>query len=173
MGVNMVRRLVRVGHECIVFYVKPGAVEAVEKEGAIGASSLEDLVAKLARPRAAWDMVPAGDVTDTTVQGLAARMEPDDVIIDGGNTYGTTPRSPGRSRTCSRATPRFPRARCMPGCGPAGSRSKARSHGTNSGVRSSGWSGTYGGGGITNTIVVKPTVSPAARPGSRSQRVCG
>ena len=120
MGANMVRRLVRAGHECVVFDVKPRRRGSRGEGGTIGASSLEDLVAKLARPRAAWVMVPAGDVTDTTVQGLAARMEPDDVIIDGGNTYGTTPRSPGRSRTCSRATPRFPRARCMPGCGPAG-----------------------------------------------------
>ena len=87
MGANMVRRLMRAGHECVVFDVKPGAVEALGEEGAIGASSLEDLVAKLARPRAAWVMVPAGEVTDKTIRGLAARMEPDDVIIDGGNTY--------------------------------------------------------------------------------------
>ena len=87
MGANMVRRLMRAGHECVVFDVKIDAVKALEGEGAIGASSLENLVAKLAKPRAAWVMVPAGDVTDKTVRVLAARMEPDNVVIDGGNTY--------------------------------------------------------------------------------------
>lgn len=66
------------------------------EEGAIGASSLEDLVAKLARPRAAWVIVPPGEVTDKTVRGLAARMEPNDVIIDGGtSTTGMTSPGPG------------------------------------------------------------------------------
>jgi 6-phosphogluconate dehydrogenase len=87
MGANMVRRLMRAGHECVVFDVRPGTVRALQGEGAVGATSLEDLVAKLAKPRAAWVMLPAGDITEKSVLGLAALMEPDDVVIDGGNTF--------------------------------------------------------------------------------------
>ena len=87
MGANMVRRLMRAGHECVVFDVRPGTVQALQGEGAVGATSLEDLVARLAKPRAAWVMLPAGDITEKTVLGLAALMEPDDVVIDGGNSF--------------------------------------------------------------------------------------
>ena len=71
MGANMVRRLMRAGHECVVFDHTPAHVAAMVKEGATGASSLDDFVAKLRTPRAAWVMVPSGNATDTTVSALA------------------------------------------------------------------------------------------------------
>jgi 6-phosphogluconate dehydrogenase len=86
MGANMVRRLMRDGHECVVFDVSADAVKNLAKEGAIGASSMEDLVSKLSKPRAAWMMVPAA-VVDQTLEGLVKAMEADDIIIDGGNSY--------------------------------------------------------------------------------------
>lgn len=87
MGANLVRRLMKAGHECIVFDVNPESVKALEGDGATGASSLDDFVAKLKRPRAAWVMVPAGEVTGQTVRELAARLNADDVVIDGGNSH--------------------------------------------------------------------------------------
>ncbi len=87
MGANLVRRLMKAGHECIVFDVNPESVKALEGDGASGAASLDDFVAKLKRPRAAWVMVPAGAVTGQTVRELAARMNADDVVIDGGNSH--------------------------------------------------------------------------------------
>jgi 6-phosphogluconate dehydrogenase len=86
MGANIVRRLLRAGHDCVVYDLDARAVGAIEKEGATGASSLDDFVAKLAKPRAAWIMVPAGFAGDT-VNELAARMEKGDIVIDGGNSY--------------------------------------------------------------------------------------
>jgi len=87
MGANIVRRLMKAGHECVVYDVSPDAVSALAGEGATGSGSLEEFVAALAPPRAAWVMVPAGEITENTVRGLAEHMETDDVIIDGGNTY--------------------------------------------------------------------------------------
>ena len=87
MGANIVRRLLRAGHECVVFDVNPDAVKTLAGEGAIGADSMDDFVAKLSKPRAAWVMVPAGHITEETVNELAKRMEADDAIIDGGNSY--------------------------------------------------------------------------------------
>src|SRR5690606_33378076 len=86
MGANIVKRLMRKGHSCVVYDANGAAVEALEKEGATGARTLEEFVAKLEKPRAAWVMVPAG-VTEAVVKDLASRMERDDVIIDGGNSY--------------------------------------------------------------------------------------
>jgi 6-phosphogluconate dehydrogenase len=86
MGANLVRRLMRDGHECVVFDLDADAVATLEAEGATGASSLDDFVAKLSTPRAAWVMVPAG-YTGGTVDELAARMESGDIVIDGGNSY--------------------------------------------------------------------------------------
>jgi 6-phosphogluconate dehydrogenase len=86
MGANLVRRLMRDGHECVVFDLDADAVATLEAEGATGASSLDDFVAKLSTPRAAWVMVPAG-YTGETVDELAARMESGDIVIDGGNSY--------------------------------------------------------------------------------------
>jgi 6-phosphogluconate dehydrogenase len=87
MGANLVRRLMRDGHRCVVFDVNPAAVNELEAEGATGAASLDDFVAKLTRPRAAWVMVPAGDITDSTIAELTSRMEKGDIIVDGGNSY--------------------------------------------------------------------------------------
>ena len=87
MGSNLVRRLMRAGHECVAFDVDAARVEALEDEGAVGAGSIDEFVEKLQTPRAAWVMVPAGDITERTVNELGARMQPDDVVIDGGNSY--------------------------------------------------------------------------------------
>jgi 6-phosphogluconate dehydrogenase len=86
MGANMVRRLLRGGHQCVVFDVSPDAVKALAKEGAIGASSLDDFKAKLQKPRVAWMMVPAA-VVEKTLTDLSARFEPGDILVDGGNSY--------------------------------------------------------------------------------------
>jgi 6-phosphogluconate dehydrogenase len=87
MGANIVRRLMRDGHSCVVFDVNPDAVSALEKDGATGSSSLADFVEKLTAPRAAWVMVPAGEITGKTIADLASHMESGDIIIDGGNSY--------------------------------------------------------------------------------------
>ncbi len=87
MGANLVRRLMRDGHSCVVFDRNPGVVAALAKEGATGASSMADFVSKLSAPRAAWVMVPAGEITGHSIEQLAALMEPGDMIIDGGNSY--------------------------------------------------------------------------------------
>jgi 6-phosphogluconate dehydrogenase len=86
MGANIVRRLVRDGHECVVYDTSADVVAELEREGAVGTSSLADFVEKLEGPRAAWVMVPAA-ITGRIVDALAARMSPGDVIIDGGNSY--------------------------------------------------------------------------------------
>jgi 6-phosphogluconate dehydrogenase len=86
MGANMVRRLIKGGHDCVVFDVFPKAVEALAKEKATGAASLQDFVKKLAKPRAVWLMVPAA-VVDKTVADLAPLLESGDILIDGGNSY--------------------------------------------------------------------------------------
>jgi 6-phosphogluconate dehydrogenase len=86
MGANMVRRLLRGGHECVVFDVSADAVKELAKEGAIGASSLDDFAAKLKLPRVAWMMVPAA-VVEQTVADLSSRFQRDDILVDGGNSY--------------------------------------------------------------------------------------
>jgi 6-phosphogluconate dehydrogenase len=86
MGANMVLRLMRDGHECVVFDLDPDAVRQVGAEGATGAESFEDLVGKLAKPRAVWMMVPAG-VVDETIAAVAPQLEAGDTLIDGGNSY--------------------------------------------------------------------------------------
>ena len=86
MGANMVRRLMRAGHECVVYDIDPAAVADLVKDGATGASSMEEFVAKLAKPRAAWLMLPAA-ITPKIADQVAALMEPGDTIVDGGNSY--------------------------------------------------------------------------------------
>ena len=85
MGANIVRRLMRDGHECVVYDVNPESVEQLAGEGATGASSPEDFVSKLETPRAVWVMIPAG-ITGKIVDQFAALLDEDDVIIDGGNS---------------------------------------------------------------------------------------
>ncbi|MFZ0580199.1 MAG: decarboxylating 6-phosphogluconate dehydrogenase [Candidatus Acidiferrales bacterium] len=86
MGANMVRRLMKAGHECVVFDMSQASVQALAKEGATGGSSLDDFVAKLKQPRAIWLMVPAA-VVDSTLAQLAPKLQKDDILIDGGNSY--------------------------------------------------------------------------------------
>jgi 6-phosphogluconate dehydrogenase len=86
MGASMVRRLLRRGHQCVVFDRSPQAVDALVKDEAIGASSLADLAKRLLRPRAVWLMVPAA-VVDGTIGDLLPHLAPDDILIDGGNSH--------------------------------------------------------------------------------------
>ncbi len=86
MGANMVRRLIRSNHQCVVFDVSTQAVDALTKEKATGATSIADFVQKLGKPRAVWLMVPAA-VVDETIAGLLPHLEAGDILIDGGNSY--------------------------------------------------------------------------------------
>jgi 6-phosphogluconate dehydrogenase len=86
MGANMVRRLLKAGHQCTVFDRSPKTVEELVKEKATGAASLQDLMKKLDKPRAVWMMVPAAAV-DKTIADLVDYLEPGDILIDGGNSY--------------------------------------------------------------------------------------
>jgi 6-phosphogluconate dehydrogenase len=86
MGANLVRRLMRDGHHCVVFDVNSAAVDALVAEGATGAKDLDDFVEKLEQPRTAWLMLPAA-ITGRTLDHLTSMMEPGDTVIDGGNTY--------------------------------------------------------------------------------------
>ena len=85
MGANIVRRLMRDGHECVVFDVSEDSIRQLEGEGAIGARTLEEFAAKLLTPRVAWVMIPAA-ITGRTVDEVAALFEAGDIIIDGGNS---------------------------------------------------------------------------------------
>jgi 6-phosphogluconate dehydrogenase len=86
MGANMVRRLIRGGHECVVYDMSAKAVEELAKEKAVGSASLAEFVRKLAKPRAVWLMVPAG-VVDKSIADLLPHLERGDILIDGGNSY--------------------------------------------------------------------------------------
>src|SRR3954447_21587947 len=86
MGANMVRRLMRDGHDCVVYDVSADAVKELEGDGATGGSSMEDWIQKLEKPRAAWLMIPAA-IVQQTVDQLADLMDEGDIIIDGGNSY--------------------------------------------------------------------------------------
>jgi 6-phosphogluconate dehydrogenase len=87
MGANMARRLMRDGHRIVAYDVNPDAVSALAGEGAEGVSSLQELAAKLSAPRAVWVMVPSGEITEKTIDDVAAVLEPGDAIVDGGNSY--------------------------------------------------------------------------------------
>src|SRR5262245_42151561 len=86
MGANLVRRLLRDGHDCVVYDNHADMVAGLAGEGAVGAKSVEDLVARLTPPRAVWLMIPAG-VTGALIDELAPHLSASDVIIDGGNSY--------------------------------------------------------------------------------------
>jgi 6-phosphogluconate dehydrogenase len=86
MGANMVRRLLKGGHQCVVFDMSPKAVKELTEEKAVGAASLADLVKKLEKPRAVWLMVPAA-VVDKTIAAALPHLEADDIVIDGGNSW--------------------------------------------------------------------------------------
>jgi 6-phosphogluconate dehydrogenase len=87
MGGNMARRLMQADHQCVVYDLNPDNVTQLASQGATGAPSLDEFVERLTKPRAAWVMVPAGNPTEQTVEALAQRFEPDDIIVDGGNSY--------------------------------------------------------------------------------------
>jgi 6-phosphogluconate dehydrogenase len=87
MGANMVRRLMRGGHHAVIHDRNPAAIAELAREGAAGAATLDELVGRLERPRAVWVMVPAGAPTEETVSALGDRLDPGDVVIDGGNSY--------------------------------------------------------------------------------------
>ncbi|PSJ56031.1 phosphogluconate dehydrogenase (NAD(+)-dependent, decarboxylating) [Kumtagia ephedrae] len=86
MGANMVRRLMRGGHECVVYDINPASVADLVKDGAVGAAALEEFIGKLARPRTVWLMLPAA-ITNRVVEQVAALLEPGDIIVDGGNSH--------------------------------------------------------------------------------------
>src|SRR5215207_1022991 len=86
MGANLVRRLLRDGHECVVHDVDPDVVAGLASEGATGATTLDAFVEQLTVPRAVWVMVPAG-ITGRVIADLAGRLDAGDLIIDGGNSY--------------------------------------------------------------------------------------
>jgi 6-phosphogluconate dehydrogenase len=87
MGANIVRRLLRNGHDCVVFNRTPDKVKQLTEEGAQGSYTLDDFVQKLDKPRAIWLMVPAGEPTEQMVKDLEQKLEPGDILIDGGNSY--------------------------------------------------------------------------------------
>jgi len=87
MGANIARRLMRSGHECVVFDLSPESVKQVVDDGATGATSIQEFADRLQKPRIAWIMVPAGKPTEQTVAALAQRIGTDSIIIDGGNSY--------------------------------------------------------------------------------------
>ncbi len=87
MGANMVRRLMRAGHECVVYDHTQEHVKQIAGEGAVGSESLADLASKLTPPRSVWAMVPAGDITEQVVHDIAEVLEEGDAVIDGGNSY--------------------------------------------------------------------------------------
>src|SRR5271165_6704805 len=86
MGANMVRRLIKGGHQCVVFNQEQKAISELVQENAVGSSSLEDLMAKLQKPRALWLMIPAAAV-DSIIRDLLPSLEAGDILIDGGNSY--------------------------------------------------------------------------------------
>src|SRR5258707_15016288 len=87
MGANMARRLMRDGHRIVAYDVNPDAIATLAGEGAEGASSLQELASKLSAPRLVWVMVPAGEITEKTVDDIAALLDAGDAIVDGGNSY--------------------------------------------------------------------------------------
>src|SRR5207248_7202152 len=89
MGGNMVERLMRQGHQCVVYDLSPANVQNYVGKGAAGSASLEEFVKRLSKPRAAWIMVPAGAATEHTVVALGKLLERGDILIDGGNSYFT------------------------------------------------------------------------------------
>jgi 6-phosphogluconate dehydrogenase len=87
MGGNIARRLLRNGHSCVVYDARPEARQEIAKDGATQAADIKDFIARLQRPRIVWVMLPAGAITEKMIEDVAALMEQDDIVIDGGNTF--------------------------------------------------------------------------------------
>ena len=86
MGANMVRRLIKAGHECVVYDISPKTVQELVQDKAVGSSSIADMVSKMQKPRALWLMVPAA-IVDKSISDILPLLEPGDILIDGGNSY--------------------------------------------------------------------------------------
>ena len=108
MGANLVRRLLRAGHSCVVYDANLSAVEALASEGAVPAQDLGALVALMDAPRAVWVMLPHGDATESTITQLQRHLQPGDLVIDGGNSHSTMTRG---ARRRWRTFDRLPRHR--------------------------------------------------------------
>ncbi len=93
MGGNMSRRLMKAGHQCVVYARTAKSRDALTKDGAVAATSIEDAVKRLQAPRVLWLMLPAGEATEQMVEQLAALLEPGDIVVDGGNSFYTSPRN--------------------------------------------------------------------------------
>ena len=117
MGANIVRRLMRDGHECVVFDTNTDAISQLATDGATGADSLKDLVDKLEAPRAVWVMLPAGQITESVTAELTKLLQEGDAIIDGGNSYYRD--DIRRAKTESRSTASSSTSTAAPaaGCG--------------------------------------------------------
>src|SRR5689334_1597489 len=87
MGGNIARRLMAHGHVCVVYDARPAAVSELVQSGATGAGDLTQLAARLQQPRAVWVMLPAGEITETTINDLSNLLQQDDIVIDGGNSW--------------------------------------------------------------------------------------
>ncbi|CAN5771106.1 hypothetical protein BH11GEM1_BH11GEM1_33710 [soil metagenome] len=105
MGANMVRRLMHGGHSCVVFDAQPKAMKALAAEGATGAATLDDFVAKLSTPRVVWLIIPAA-VVDETLETLLPRLSAGDVVVDGGNSYLTRRLAASRAAGRGESPPR-------------------------------------------------------------------
>ena len=101
MGAGLVRRLMRDGHSCVVYDVNPDAVAALVAEGAVGASSYEDLASKLATPRNVWVMVPAGEITEQTVAGTITQTLRGAVSLVARSSYDVAPTAPSATRAAT------------------------------------------------------------------------
>ena len=112
MGANMTLRLLRGGHEVVAFDVDTAAIEKVAAEGAIAVPSLADMVSQLGSPRVVWLMVPAGPITDQTIEELSGLLKPGDILVDGGNSRYTD--------TIARATAAFQRGLALVDAGTSG-----------------------------------------------------
>src|SRR5260370_17198120 len=107
----MVRRVMKNGHSTVVYDEDPKAVAAIAADGAVGASALEDFVSKLEKPRTAWVMLPAGKITETTIDALSKLMQARDVLLDGGHSLSQDDRPPPQ-------TPEHPRSPHSPATPP-------------------------------------------------------
>src|SRR6267142_1793479 len=87
MGGNIARRLMRSGHDCVVYDARPEARQDLAKDGATPANDIKDFISRLQRPRLVWLMLPAGEITEKMIEELTVSMDENDIVLDGGNTF--------------------------------------------------------------------------------------